>query len=694
MTDTAETSTWLDPHSAQALLSSYNIPTPSQKMVSQPDPVAAARAAEDLGWPVVLKAVAPSLVHKSDAGGVRLGLASRDAVEAAAREMIANVPDLSGFLLQQQAPAGQELIVGCRRDPSFGPLVLVGLGGVWVEALQDVSLRLAPIDHDDAYAMLSELRGTVLLDGFRGQPAVDRDALADLLVRVSRLVNERPEIVEMDLNPVIAGSGGVLAVDARVLVSETGTPDGQSDQRRSSLAVQRLLAPRSIAIIGASAERTKPGGRLFHYLLKHGYAGQIYPVNPRAESIMGYTSYPSVAELPETPDLACILTPSATVPDVVAQCGVKGIPSAIVFASGFGETGEEGRRAQQAIVDAARASGLRLCGPNTVGVVNATEAVSMCAAFGMALEIEQIPRGDIAFITQSGALGGSLLSRSWAEGVGFSHWVCAGNEADLSLSDYLDYLVDEPSARVIALFMEMLHDPPAFIDAARRARELGKSVVVYKTGASEVGRRAVQSHTGALAGDDRVYDAAFRAASVARVPDLQALVDASVALAWQPLPKGRRVGVISGSGGACSVIADECARHGLELPMLRDETVDRVRQIIPPFGASQNPIDVTIEINRNPGMVGELLELLLNGDEVDAVVVLMTTNADPPALEVAKGVVEASRGATKPVLIARVGAEFLAPASIDYYREAHIPLVPMPDRVVKALRAMVDVAGV
>ncbi len=693
-TDATPASTLLGPEQALALLDQYNIPTPPQRAVESRDPRAVALAATDFTWPMVLKAIGPSLVHKSDVGGVRVGLRDADDLEQAVVDMLDRIPELTGFLVQEQAIPGTELIVGCRRDPAFGPVVLVGLGGIWVEALRDVSLRLAPVSHDEARTMLSELKGAAILAGFRGQPPVDREALADLLVRVGRLACERDDLVELDLNPVIAGEDGLFAVDARIMIADRPLKQPERREADSSTGVDRLLAPGSIAIIGASEDRAKPGGRLFHYLLKHGYTGRLYPVNPRADEIMGRRSYPSVADLPETPDLACIVTPSVTIPGIVAECGHKGVPSAIVFASGFGEAGEAGLRLQGEMVDAARSTGIRLCGPNTVGVVNAGEALSMCAAFGMAFEVEQMPRGDIAFITQSGALGGSLLSRAWTDGIGFSHWVSSGNEADLTLSDYFSYLVDQPAAKVIAIFMETLHDPASFIEAANRARLLGKRIVVYKTGASEVGQRAVQSHTGSLAGDDRVYDAAFRATGVARVDNLQALVDAAVALSRQPLPKGRRVGVISASGGACSVIADECARHGLDLPLLRPETVERIREIIPPFGASQNPIDVTIEINRNPEMIGQAAEVLLAGDEIDALVILMTTNADPPALSVAEGVIRAAHGSDKPVLVARVGAEFLAPASIARYREAGIPLVPMPDRVVKALRAMIDVAGV
>lgn len=679
----------LDPHRTHALLSAYGVPAPAQQQIDGVRPEAAAAAAGTLGYPVVLKAVAPSLVHKSDNGGVQVNLGDAAAVIAAAGRMRDQVTGLSGYLVQQQAPAGLELIVGSKRDPAFGPTVLVGLGGIWVEVVRDVAVRLAPVTPAEARAMLGELRGAALLAGYRGRPGIDLDALVDLIVQVGRLALDHPQLNELDLNPVIAWPGGVIAVDARVFWdAAAGNTVASPAVRDTRAAVKRILEPQSIAVVGASADAAKPGGRLFHYLLKHGYQGSLVAVNPGAQEIMGHPSYPSLAHLPEQPELVCIMVPAGAAADVFMSVNEAGRSSAILFSAGFGEIGAEGQQRQDELLVAAQKAGVRFCGPNTAGVVNANAA--MCAAIGMAFEVEQMPKGNIAFLTQSGALGGSLLSRTWATGIGFSHWVCTGNEADLTLSDYLQYLVDDPDAHVIAIFMESLRDPAGFMDAARRARALGKPIVVYKTGTSAVGQRAVQSHTGSLAGDDRVYDAAFRAAGIARVHDLQALVDASIALAWQPRPRGRRVGIVSASGGACSVIADECARYGLEIPLLAPATVARIAAVIPPFGTSQNPVDVTIEVTRNPEMIGKVTELLLAEETIDAVVVLLTTNADPPALAVAQGVAEAVAGSDKPVLVTRVGAEFLAPASVAFYREARLPLYPMPDRTVKALRAMID----
>lgn len=679
----------LDPDRAHALLSAYGVPMPAQRLISGVRPAAAAAAASTLGYPVVLKAVAPALVHKSDSGGVQVNLGDAAAVAVAAGQMQAQITGLSGYLVQQQVSAGLEVIVGCKRDPAFGPFVLVGLGGIWVEVMRDVSVRLAPVSPTEARAMLGELRGAALLADLRGRPGIDLDALVDLIVQVGRLALGQPQITELDLNPVIAGPTGVITVDARVFWdAAAGNQVARPNVRDTRAAVRRILDPQSIAVVGASADAAKPGGRLFHYLLKHGYQGSLVAVNPGAQEIMGRPSYPSLAHLPEPPELVCIMVPADAAADVFLSVKEADRSSAILFSAGFGETGVEGQQRQDELLAAAQTAGVRFCGPNTAGVVNAGAA--MCAAIGMAFEVEQMPNGNIAFLTQSGALGGSLLSRTWATGVGFSHWICTGNEADLTLSDYLQHLVDDPLAHVIAVFMESLRDPAGFMDAAHRARARGKPIVVYKTGTSAVGQRAVQSHTGALAGDDRVYDAAFRAAGVARVHDLQALVDASIALAWQPRPRGRRVGVISASGGACSVIADECARHGLEIPLLEPATVARIAAVIPPFGASQNPVDVTIEVTRNPEMIGKVTELLLAEETIDAVIVLLTTNADPPALAVARGVAQAAEGSDKPVLVTRVGADFLAPASVAFYREARLPLYPMPDRAVKALRAMID----
>src|SRR4051794_27901640 len=243
--------------------------------------------------------------------------------------------------------------------------------------------------------MLGELRGARLLDGFRGAPPVDRAALAGVIVAVSQLAAGEPELAELDLNPVFARPDGALVVDAQLIWgAETSTP---KPVPAPLAAVQRLLNPQSIVVVGASRTRAKQGGRLFHYLIKHGFAGQLYAVNPDASEVMGKPSFPTIADLPEVPDLACVMVPGAAVAGVLEECGTKGIGAAIVYTAGFAEVGAAGREEQARLLGIARQHGIRICGPNTAGVVNV--AASTCAAFGMAFEVERMPPGEIAFLT-------------------------------------------------------------------------------------------------------------------------------------------------------------------------------------------------------------------------------------------------------------------------------------------------------
>lgn len=672
----------MGPDGLRELLARYGVPMPPQEVVADADE--ALRAAERIGGFVALKGIADGLLHRSDVGAVRTGL-KPDAVRDAALEIAETCPGLSGYLVQAMASPGLEMIVGAEIDPVFGPVVLTGFGGIWVEALRDTAIRLAPIDETDAHEMLAELRAAPLLRGGRGQEPPDVTALARILVGVGRLIVEQTWVGELDLNPVIVRPDGAVAVDAKVVAREA------RPARRtvaSPARIARMLEPESIAVVGASSTRAKQGGRLFHYLIKHGFPGRLYAVNPARSEVMGKPSVASIDELPETPDLVCVAVPADMVTDVLASCERRGVPSAIVYTSGFAETGEDGAVAERALADVIGRGSLRICGPNTAGIVNADR--SLCAAIGMAFEVERMPRGDVSLLTQSGALGSALLSRCWANGIGFSKWIATGNAVDLELTDYLNYLVDDPATRVIVLFIEAVRDGRSFVEVARRGRQQGKLILAYKTGASQAGQRAVRSHTASLAGDDAVYDAALRAAGVVRVHDLQSMLDAAVALSWQPLPRGPRVAVIAASGGACSVIADECARNGLELPAFAPSTHRRIAELLPSFGVSQNPIDMTMQITTEPKVVGRVAEIVLEDEGIDALVVLLTTNADPPAYEIAQGVVRAAHGSTKPVIVTRLGAEFLAPTSVQHYRESRIPLFVMPEQAVRALRVMTE----
>jgi acetate---CoA ligase (ADP-forming) len=666
------------------MLATAGIPTPRQDRAR--DAEGAAEIAAEIGFPVVLKALAPSLSHKSDAGGVRLGLPDRPAVLDAARAMATAIGDIDGLLVQATAPPGVELVAGVRRDQVFGPAILVGLGGVWVEALDDIALRLAPLGFADAQDMLASLRGSRVLDGYRGAGPVERVAMARVLVALGELAVSEPSIVELDLNPLIAGPAGVLAVDARILVDSPPPPRAARPLRDADVA--RVLNPSSVVVVGASSDPRKQGSRVLRHLLRHGYPGRTHVVNRNPAPVQGHTSHASIADLPEVPDLACVVVPARAVEGVLDECAAAGVRAAIVFSSGFAEAGAAGVGLQASMSRRRARAGVTVCGPNTAGVMNA--AAKFCAASVLTFSSVGVAGGEIALLSQSGAVASSLLGRAWAEGVGLSHWVCTGNEADLAVSDYLRYLALDPAARVISLFLESARDGPGFIEACRLARAAGKAVLVYKTGASAAGGRAVGSHTGALAGDDRVYDAAFSAAGAVRLRDIQGLLDTSVAMAWQPAPRGPNLGVVSTSGGMCSVIADEADRQGLVLTPLAGAVAGRVAALIPAYGASQNPVDVTMDFASRPAMVGDVLEVLLADDTVDIGMVVLTTNADPIASAVADRVIEVASDAAKPVLVTRLGPERLAPKALARYRAARVPVYPMPERTIRVARAMVE----
>jgi acyl-CoA synthetase (NDP forming) len=684
-----------EPEAAELLLR-YGIGGPRE--VLAPTAEAAVAAARGLGYPVVLKVCSPDVLHKSELGGVRLGLTDEHAVETAFHSL-RGLTDARGgrwlgALVQEQLSADLELIVGGRFDSAFGPVVMVGFGGIQAELLEDRVVRLAPVDVATAERMLAELRGARLLTGYRGRPAVDVEALAGLVAAISRLAAEVP-IDELDLNPVFVrwGGRGAVPVDRRVILRAPGpavapppvTPASEDRRAETRAAVRTLLAPAAVAVVGASRDPSKVGSRVLGFLTRHGFPGRIFAVHPRGEAVQdGVPTVRSIDELPAGVEVACLAVPPEACVSLISACGGRGIRAAIVFTSGFAEAGEEA--AEHRLAAAARAAGVRLCGPNTLGVLNPD--ARFCASFSGALVRAPRTGGDIAYLSQSGALGGAFMSRLWEAGIGICRFVSVGNQADLDLADYVDALVDDPAVRVLALFVEGVADGRKLVRALRRARDHDKPVVVYKAGRSPEGQGAIRSHTGALAGDDVVWAAALREAGAIRVREIQELFDAAVALAWQPRLAGRRVGIISTSGGACGILADQCRAFGLLVPELPPPSRKRVEAEIPSFGVARNPIDVTAQMLARPEMFRNVLQVLGEEPEVDAIVLMLTTLADPLADSVAEQIVTTVRGLSKPVLVSWIIAPSLAARGMARLTEARIPLYDTPERAVRALAAL------
>lgn len=355
--------------------------------------------------------------------------------------------------------------------------------------------------------------------------------------------------------------------------------------------LERLLRPRNVAIVGASADTAKLTGRPLVYLEKYGFTGKIYPVNPRYEAIGSHRCYPDIASLPQPPDVAVVLVGGAKVTDAVRQLAAIGTHAAIVLASGFGESGPEGRARQEELKRAAGT--MRLLGPNTIGLVNVSERIVLSAS--NALVTDEIIAGNIALVSQSGGILGSLLSRAQAAGIGFSKLVATGNECDLEVADFIDHLVDDAATKVIALYLEGLRKPKAFQAAVMRAHAAGKPVVAFKVGRSESGARSAASHTGALAGSDAAYDAMFRQFGVIRAERYSDLLDIPLMLSPGHVLKGQRLAIITSTGGSASLLADAAGVRGFETPPPDEATAAKLKALaIEGATLDRNPIDVTL----------------------------------------------------------------------------------------------------
>jgi len=389
-------------------------------------------------------------------------------------------------------------------------------------------------------------------------------------------------------------------------------------------SINRLLQPRSVAVIGASADPTKTAGRPIAYLMKHSFGGKIYPVNPKVEEIAGLQCYPDVSSLPETPDVAIVLLGAERAHLAVRELAARGTAAAIVLASGYTETGEQGARRQQQLMEAA--GSMRILGPNTIGLVNLTDNIVLSATG--ALEMEHFPKGSIGVVSQSGGILGSLLSRAAARGIGLSKLISTSNEVDLELADFIDALVDDEATKVIALYVETVRNPAKFRAATLKAANAGKPIIAFKIGRSEAGAKAAVSHTGALAGADRMYDALFRQCGVIRAQTFDDLLDIPVALASGRKLRGNRVAILTSTGGAGTLVSDSLGVSGFDTPAPDAQTAAALRALQTGDHAAldRNPIDVTLA-GLQPDLLRSAIKILLASPSYDALTIIVGSSS-------------------------------------------------------------------
>ncbi|WP_114395488.1 bifunctional acetate--CoA ligase family protein/GNAT family N-acetyltransferase [Oleisolibacter albus] len=451
--------------------------------------------------------------------------------------------------------------------------------------------------------------------------------------------------------------------------------------------LDRLLKPASIALIGASRRERSVGQVVARNLFNAGFDGPIMPVNPRERSIEGVLAYPSVGDLPVVPDLAVIATPPQTIPALIQELGERGTKAAVVITAGFAEMGEEGRKLQQELLDAAKPHLLRVIGPNCLGV--------MVPGHGLNASFCHVPplKGDIALVAQSGAVVTSIVDWATPRGIGFSHLISLGSMADVDFGDLLDYLAQDSGVRAILLYVEAITQARKFMSAARAAAR-SKPVVVIKAGRSEEAAKAASSHTGALAGTDAVYDAAFRRAGMLRVTELDELFDAVETLATGVQIRGDRLGILTNGGGIGVLATDALITGGGRLAQLAPETIAKLDAVLPPTWSKGNPVDI---IGDAPGKrYADALRIMLEDRNLDAVLVLNCPAAVADSQDAAQSVLaeiqahhsQPGGGRKVPVLTSWLG-EHQAAASRRLFAQRRIPDYPTPNQAVRAFLHLV-----
>lgn len=447
-------------------------------------------------------------------------------------------------------------------------------------------------------------------------------------------------------------------------------------------AIARLVTPRSVAVIGASADPGKTAGRPVSYLTRHGFAGEIYPVNPKVEAIDGIRCYPDIGSLPQVPDVGIVLLGAERAHQAVRELAERGTGAAIVLASGYTETGDVGARRQAELIEAA--GSMRLLGPNTIGLVNLTDNIPLSASGALAMD--HFPAGSIGVVSQSGGILGALLSRAAARGIGLSKLVSTSNEADLELADFIDYLADDPATRVIALYVETVRNVERFRAAALKAAAAGKPVVAFKIGRSEAGARAAVSHTGAMAGADRMYDALFRQVGVIRAHTFSDLIDIPAALATGRVLHGRRIAVLTSTGGAGTLVSDSLGVSGFETPAPDEQTAERLRALQKGDHAAldRNPIDVTLA-GLQPDLLRGAIRALLASPSYDAVTIIVGSSGLAMPDLMADAINDCLPESDKPVL-AYVSPH--APQVAAVLNQRGVPAFSAPESCAVAFAAM------
>jgi len=464
-------------------------------------------------------------------------------------------------------------------------------------------------------------------------------------------------------------------------------PDTSAAKSRTDLS--RFLNPRGVAVVGVSNDSTRIGGQALRLLTDFGFTGKIYPVNPKYRDVKGYTCYPDLAAVPQPCDVALIALSAPQVAGAIEQCGKAGIPFALVVSSGFSEVGGEGKSLQAQLAATARRANVRMVGPNCLGIMNLMDSARI--GFGGTLQMQTLKPGPMAMVTQSGGFGFGVLAAASYFGVGCNYAISTGNEADLTLLDWVADLVERPEVEIVVAFMEGVDDGRRLIEIGERALELGKPVLAWKVGNTDIGRQAAASHSARMSAGYELYRAAFRRGGLVEIRDVDDLVDVAKAFLIHKLPAGNRVAVLTLSGGAGVLLADRCVEHGLELPPVTEATAEKLREVLVSFASISNPIDATAHgYNDNFAAYGEAVRLALDDPNIDQVIARLPRGKS--ARPWSESLVKLLSGTSKPLVISWPTAPDDNGEVMTYLEQNGVPCILSAGRAVHALAALTDFA--
>lgn len=571
------------------LLRQFNVPAPAFEIVQTQDD--AAKAATKIGYPVVMKIVSPQIIHKSDAGGVIVGIKTDAEAKEAFNKIVTSAKaydasaEIKGVIVEEMAKPGLELIIGGKIDPAFGRVLTFGLGGTLVEFYKDVGIRLLPCDDEDIRTLIHQIKAYTLIRGYRGQAPLDEEFLFQTLKNACAFFEKNDNVVEFDINPLRLYEKGGCAVDARVIVQD-GPVELPAHYDPNKIVPLDYYKPRSVAVIGASDDPTKMGYAVFRNILQ--FPGKVYPVNNKRDEIQGVKCYPTLSAIPGHVDMVVITVPAQLVPAIMSECGQKGVKMAVVITAGFKEMDEDGRALENRMVEIAKNYGIRIVGPNCLGLILPPYKLDTTY-----VSTSPLP-GDIAFISQSGAIVNAVVGISLSEGseMGYSEVVSVGNQCDLDFLDYMSYAARDPHTKSIILYVEEIKNGVAFMEMAKEITKT-KPIVAIKAGSSKRGQAAAASHTGSLSGSFDVYMEAFRKCGVVPVKTLPGAFQVAKALGNLKKPlTGRRAVVITNAGGFAVLSNDYAETWGIEIIDLPKHVLDELNSFLPPFWNKNNPIDL------------------------------------------------------------------------------------------------------